>query len=370
MKIGIVTLMGFFNYGNRLQNFAVTHILRRLGYEAETMQFVLKDEMNHMDRLKEGIRHFVVSCPSFILDKIVFFVPENKKYKIMRTRKFYEFEKRYIPIRRVRAKSYRDICKKEMWKEYSYFVAGSDQIWNPDFAGNHYYFLDFAESRKRIAFAASIGYGDLSESVQERYTPLLKEMSYISVRETSAAKLIHKMTGKESEVFPDPTLLVDRKVWERMATRPEMILPQEYALTFFLGDMPKKAVAEFENKTHLTMIHMNRKEYPQYAFFSPAEFLYMIKHAKYVLTDSFHGSVFSIQFEKQFFVFERREEKTGDMFTRLTGLLSHFHIEKRKQSREYFTELSDISDDEWEKIKKQIANERRETLCKMKKVLK
>lgn len=202
MRIGIVTIEGYENYGNRLQNYATYKIMEKYGLEPVNIAFEIKSEI--LKASKSPTKRFL---KEFLPKRFLYWKRCHKRWKEERNKKFWRFTEETMgrPLR-IFVNQYKDITKKIKEEEFFCFIAGSDQIWNPDFEGDEYYFLTFAPPEKRIAFAASIGQSKLPEEVKDRYAPMLKEMKYISVREEAAAELIKEMIGHTVDILFDPTL--------------------------------------------------------------------------------------------------------------------------------------------------------------------
>lgn len=364
LKVAIVTMNGV-NYGNRLQNYALYYFLKKM----------LIDSKNIF--IYDLRKHIVVKKTSSILKKIVktimpvLFIKWYKKYHAgyLHIKKEYIFNKFtmiYMNSGYITLYHDNDIKNQINQNEYDYFIAGSDQIWNPDFAGNDYYFLDFAEPEKRIAFAASIGYETLPDEVLARYAKYWKKMRYISVREQSAADLIEKATGRKADVFLDPTMLLTQAEWKEIEEKPKFQLPEKYILCLFLGDEPENTVEAYRKGYGMETVRLEDKRYSDYYLTGPAEFIYLIEHAELVLTDSFHCTVFSIIFHKDFFVFKREDKNVKNMFTRLENLLEKMGFQDRGQKRdgtiqnkkiaaERFKKSDEIMQDEKQRVTKIMA---------------
>lgn len=354
MQVGIITLLGCNNYGNRFQNYAMYKLLKRYGAEPVNIEFRVKREF--IDISKSPMKRLV---KKLMPKKFIYYKQYLDEKVEKRTRSFHRFTKKTMgkPLV-IFANQYEDIAGKIKEEKFAYFIAGSDQIWNPEFAGGDYYFLTFAPPEKRIAFAASIGQSELSDEVKARYAPMLKEMKYISVREETAASLVQEMTGRRPDVMPDPTMLLERRQWEKLAKKPELSLPERYILVFFLGNLPGQAIKDFSKRKKLPVIYLNHRDYPDLYTLGPEKFLYVLKHASYVLTDSFHGTLFSILFERQFFVFRRKEAGIKDMFARMETLLQNFGLEEREQPWEGVGDTADILEKEWKQVRQKLEQER------------
>lgn len=322
-KVGILTLFGNDNYGNRLQNYAVYKLLQFCGGNPENI--VIDESQSKIKSLIKNLLPRKVLYSMYALKNKT----SNGYINYLRERNFESFNaamtfKKFI------------VCEENMlpatkFEAFDTVFVGSDQVWNPDFAGGDYYFLDFVESSKRVALTASIGYEELPKDVLERYTKHWKQMRYISVREDSAADIIEKAIGKRPDVFLDPTLLLTKEEWDAVSKKPVQKIPDKYILCLFLGKMPEKIKENYKKKYGIELVILNDVSFPDYYVQGPAEFLWLIKHAELILTDSFHCSVFSIIYHKQFWVFKRDDEFLESMFTRMDTLLTRFDMRDRIQ---------------------------------------
>lgn len=339
MKAAILTINSI-NYGNRLQNYAICHFLEKMSIDSKS--FYIYD-------LRKNV---VIKRTRGLLKKIVkiitpmSFLKWRKKYctDSLNIKKEYIFEKftvGHMNSEVITIYHDNDIKKHINRNEYTYFIAGSDQIWNPDFAGDYYFFLDFVESHKRIAFAASIGYEVLPDDVLAQYAEYWKNMRYISVREESAANLIETAIGRKVDVFLDPTMLLTQKEWKNISENPGFKLPERYILCLFLGNVPEDTIKDYQKALEMEVIKLNDKTYTDYYLAGPSEFLYLIEHADLILTDSFHCTVFSIIFHKDFYVFKREDE--NNMFTRLDNLLDKLGFQDRVQKSKRVNEREKIA---------------------------
>ena len=318
MKVSIVSLYGYFNYGNRLQNYAVQEILKGLGCNTTVIYIQTIKE-----RIREQLKRFYFSKAVGILIR-----PEPVlKNKYIRQKIFEDFNKKNILTKR-----YTAIDKID---DADFFVLGSDQVWNPkryNDVKKELFFLTFTESEKKICLAPSFGLSKLPENWKPYFAEKLNSFPMLSVREYSGAKIINELIGREAEVLIDPTLMIDKQEWLRLARKPKnMKIEDKYILNYFIGDFPESAVKKGEELA----IDMNYKVYnlldPEstelYAA-GPAEFLYLIEYASLVQTDSFHACVFAFLFGRPFLV-HAREGKDPDMFSRLETLLSKFNLERK-----------------------------------------
>ncbi len=322
MKVGIVTCYDNNNYGNRLQNYAVQQILKKQNVDVET---IVNDSIKQKRNLKisnffqRGIKK---------LYRIVF----ETRIVNKRRRNFEYFTNRYIKKT--------DFCitpdniKQNLNNDYDYFVAGSDQIWNPNWRLTNIDLLSFAEGRKRIAFSASIGAREIPKEKQEIFIKEIKKFKSISVREKNAEKIIEELTGrKDVMTLLDPTMLITIEEWDKIVKRPKVLNTDKYILTYFLGDLSnerKREIKRVAKENNCKIINLLDKKSKFYTT-GPSEFLYLEKNAFLICTDSFHACIFAILYEKPFFIFDR-EGEACDMMSRIDTLLETFNLQDRKYS--------------------------------------
>lgn len=339
-KIAIVTLNGYFNYGNRLQNYALQKSLESLGMKVETLVYFENAVQKSKPKSINRLINYIGKSPIELIYKISYrkWLVINKE-KIMesqskRSSVFKDFTRNYIKETDYVIKD--DEMLNNISQNYDYFVVGSDQVWNPHFINNlSFYFLSFIPKNKRIAYAPSFGVSTLEENIEEEYRKRLNEIEHISVREEEGASLIKKLINREVPVLIDPTMLLTQNQWMSVSKKANNRPNEGYLLTYFLGSInfhDKKKIYEIARKNNLAIIQLGSiKEFDTYQT-GPSEFIDYIKECSIFFTDSFHGCVFSIIFEKPFVVFNR-----GNMNSRIDTLLSKFNLETRK----------------WESVKKQ-----------------
>ena len=253
----------------------------------------------------------------------------------------------------------RENITKEWTEGIEHFVCGSDQIWNPYYATtSELAFCSFAPE-KTICLSPSFGVSEIPPYRKEEYSKYLRQIKTLSVRETAGKRIIKKLTGRDAEVLLDPTMVLPMEKWEMLCKEPEEKLPNHYILCYFLGRIDKSyfnKIKEFSKKTGLPVVMLFDITTPKYYTYDPAEVLYAIKNADYVLTDSFHGSVFSILFHKNFYVFTRNEGKVS-MNSRIETLLEKFGL----NSRLFNNRIEDISLQQWNTIDVLLDRERKRT---------
>lgn len=256
LKIGIITLNGYFNYGNRLQNYALQEYLSSLfnGSIVNTIWYLkynssLKENMITLN----NIRRYVFNRHGFKN-----FINSGKYvYKIIREYNFKKFSDKYI-------NSVFDYeVKPDLNNRYDYFIAGSDQIWNPYWVKDTTEFLQFADRNKRIAYAASFGVSKIPADKVEIVKKGLEGIDYISVREQAGAKIVKDLTGRDVPVLVDPTLLLTVEEWEKVMECPVWYRDEKYILVYFLSKLPDKIKKDIQNlaeKYKLKIVDLMDKE--------------------------------------------------------------------------------------------------------------
>lgn len=314
-KIGIITINDFGNYGNRLQCYAVQHYLESMGYSVENIYNTYR---------RSG---FIVNSIKKVIQLLKYF--SVRKNIDGRNQSFSEFNQH---IKFSEERILRGRFHKNLTDQYDFFIAGSDQVWNPYYtSGNETKFLHFASEEKRIAFSASMGVDHLPEHVTESYRQGLSRFRSISVREDTAKTIIEELTGrKDIEVLVDPTMLLTGIEWEKVSVKPGIPYNSRYILAYFLGGLGTRAaviksIAEKYSCEIIDIYDMNS------AFYTcgPQHFLELEKNAFLICTDSFHSAVFAFLFNRPFIVFDRENTKFN-MDSRIETFLSKFGLQQSR----------------------------------------
>jgi len=297
-KAGILTLFGEYNFGNRLQNYAVQEVLKNKGLEVETIKYMLRND-----------------------NSIVI----NNEREENRLKKFKEFNKKIKFSDEILYRSNETIDS--FGEDYDYIILGSDQIWNYSFEK---FFSgtplgSFAPKHKKFSISASFGVDYLPEKNSNIYNicqKYLKEIKDISVREFAGKEIVEKLTGRNDvEVLIDPTMMLTAEKWENLMKKPENLKNDKFIVKSFLGSVSEEVWEELRRiakENDCEIIDISDKNSPFYDV-GPAEFLYLEKNAFLVATDSFHSCVFAILFSTPFVVFER-QDKVKSMYSRIETL--------------------------------------------------
>jgi len=326
-KIGIITLNGYFNYGNRLQNFALQEILKSYNFEVETLWIKRSQTKKRENVLKRFLKVFLKPVNVAQRTKKILFPDKNKAKRIKR---FKEFSNQYIN------ESNYIISEQNLHEDilntFDFFVTGSDQVWNPFYIkGSSLFFLTFAPIEKRISYAASFGVSEIPKEHVENYKKWLSEMENISVREQDGVDIVKRLTNRNVPELIDPTLLISREDWLTITKEAKNKPKKEILLTYFLGKIPKstqKIINKYKREYKLTIVNLANPKYKKHYLTDPAEFLDYIYSARLFFTDSFHGALFSILFETPFIV-TNRKSKTPSMNSRIETLLTKFNLKSR-----------------------------------------
>ncbi len=199
---------------------------------------------------------------------------------------------------------YKDLSDKASTDCYEGVLAGSDQIWHPDKC-DPVFFLDFVKDKKRLSYGASMGKTDVNEDKKERFGQLINNFDSISVREQECADVISEYTDKEIAVHIDPTFLVSADEWRKYEVEYKIKKPYILLYMLYWNDECKTKIKELKKKTGLPVYAISSglsKVYADKHLFDvgPGEFLWLIDHAEYVVTSSFHGVAFSTVFNKKY----------------------------------------------------------------------
>lgn len=319
-KIGIITIISY-NFGNRLQNYALQYYLtKNYSIEVETV-------------LNNGLRN---TKRFYFLRKI-----KNKIFKStdnFNNDCFLKFDE-YINFSSNEITAYRWLND-----EYDYFISGSDQVWNPKIDRlREVDCLAGIKNHKRISYAASFGVSYIPQKYEKNIKKYIKNFKSISVRENSGKKIIEELTGRtDVEVLIDPTMLLTPDDWDRVSNKPCQINKfngKKYILNYFLGDIScevKNEIERFAKDNNCEIVNLLEKNDPFYGV-GPSEFLYLEKHAFLICTDSFHSSVFALLYNKPFVIFERKNTGSDSMYSRLDTLIEKFKLKYRKYNGKEIT---------------------------------
>lgn len=315
MKTATVTWISYNNYGTILQAYALQIKIEQLGFE-NTILDDTKIIQNQFVKKRRGFIH--QTEPISVKERIIGLVtdlPRIKRSILCRVnRKRYilpyeESQKRITEFKWDTLKIDKKVSANHLERlndKYDIFIAGSDQIWSvfPD-VFNPYYYLSFT-SKKKISYGPSLGTDIMDESIQAKIKELLTDYAAISVREKSSKYILSSILGRDVVWVVDPVLLHDKDFWASFGTKPKF--RRKYLLCYFLEnkDWYFQYAKKLAKRLHLKIVLIPSKwdflsnRYVFDGVVGIKEFVGLFANADFVLTDSYHGSLFSLLFEKNF----------------------------------------------------------------------
>ena len=322
-RANIFTQYGNYNYGNKLQNFAVQELLASIGVEAYTLRYTKR--LNLKQKVKDIVKLVIPKYRT------------NQLRSQQREKKFRIFDEK---IKKIGIREF-------FHKKADFIIEGSDQVWNPYYTRNDVIEnLNSIPGNKIIALSASIAIDNIPSEYYNLYKDHFNHVKYISVREEAGKETIMKMTDRgDVQVLLDPTMILDRSVWDNMMDKPKILGEQKYILCYFLGKISeerKRIIKKLSDECKAKVIYLMDKNDPYYTS-GPTEFIYLESHAELVCTDSFHSVVFAILYNRPFFVFNR-EDKDERMNSRLNTLLDRFGLKNHWYNKRCLAKDAQIKD--------------------------
>lgn len=322
-----------------MQAYALQNTLTNLGFHNEIIRYKKTNYLKQALRLLDIQVLKCVGSAKLKKGYVKIFDRKNSDTLLHRRNTFAKFIKENLKF----SKPY--IGRHNLEKgtsNYDGFVLGSDQVWHPMNLGGDFFTMTFIPDDKlKITYAPSFGVPVIPKSKISKYKSYLQRINKISVREISGQKIIKEIADRNAEVVVDPTLLLKKEDWDKM--KGERIISEKYIVCYFLGS--NKVHRDFARKLskitgckivaipHVTEYIKADKDFGDIipAEMGPSQFINLIANAQYVCTDSFHCSVFSLIYQKSFFVFERFAKETDAMSTntRIYSFLELFGLHTR-----------------------------------------
>lgn len=372
MKVGLVTVYNGYNYGSKLQAFALQNVLqKKLGVDVEIIAYNRSKDYRPWTVFRKIVR------------KIERHIEKDTKRTnnpyagsvSIRKKAFDEFDINYnltTPI-----SGYNNL--KKIVPNFDLFICGSDQVWSPDLIVTDFYTLYFVgKLKKTIAYAASFGIDKIPFAKRKSYKAFLNKIDYISVREKNGCELVKQLTGKDATWVLDPTLILDYNEWRALVSEKNSVFPVEkkYIFCYFLGEnqshrdfaekLSKKTGYDIISLPYIRGYNKADEEMNGEKLYNinPLQFVSLIANAEYICTDSFHGTVFSIIFEKQFFTLKRYSDQNKvSTNSRITSLLNMVGLSNRLVTSNIDIEqIKEISKDDYSTVCLKLEEERRHSL--------
>ena len=315
-KVGLLTWHYLDNYGSVLQAYALKEVFNKLKCDVEFINY-RKDAANNI---------FIN-----VLRNVYYYLNIFAKDEIKRKRSFFLFRKKYFK----ETKLFSNIEQLKNFNfNYNLYVCGSDQIW----ASNRYdeaYYLTFTDGKK-MSYAPSLVFDSFTKENKVKIKEYLKSFFSISLREKKGIEILKTFTNYDYTEVLDPTLLLKNTDWNKLIKK-ERVKGKDYVLCYFIGDDDKyrESVQKFSKDNNLKIKNIQLVDIHNFGEgnkkdASPVEFLELIRNAKYVLTDSYHGVLFSLNYNKNFYAFKRFSNKSKDNQNgRIENILNICKLENR-----------------------------------------
>jgi hypothetical protein len=356
--IGICIKYYHENYGGMLQAFATTQVFDRMLIPYELIRY----------EKKKSIAFAIKSLPRLLNRVLV-----NDKYELIQKKinlkRHSEFGKNNV----IRMKAFAQFRETHFTKlsptyvgfvelrkaaaAYTAVVTGSDQLWSPAGLPTNFYNLQFVPvGVRKISYASSFGVKNIPWYQRLRTAAFLNRIEYISMREKRGAENVKALVGRDVPVVLDPVFMFNADQWN-MLIPVELQYNEPYIFAYLLGNNSeqRKSVVELSRKSGLKVVslrHLDQyveedENFGDYAPYDvgPTEFLNLIRGAQYICTDSFHGSVFSIIYRKQFIIFNRYcEQSKHSKNSRIDTLCKNLALEERRFNKDIAVEMTKYID--------------------------
>lgn len=353
-KIGLCICYDTKNYGSMLQALATCEVLSSFGYDYEIIRYTRKKTLGllfrSIGRIPNEIkkRRFQKKC-KIILSKY----PKIQKEIARRERCFEAFITRFFYKISSKCDTFKQLKKLSL--SYDAVIVGSDQLWRPEGYSTGFYNLLFVpDNIPKISYSTSFGTQDIPNSKKRVAKKFLKRFSAISVREIQGCQIIKQLIGNTVPITLDPTLLFTSKEWKKMLGKVEIENKEKYIFCYFLGKNPEHREQALKLKALtgyriITLPHLDEVVENDFSFgdeqlfnIDPVKFFYLVEGAEYILTDSFHGTVFSILNRKKFMTFNRYSEQSkNSRNSRIDSLFTLLNL----QVRRYNGQIENIFDE-------------------------
>lgn len=334
MKVGVLTFHRASNYGTALQAFATMEALKSLGFDAELIDY--RPECTERTLRPRHLRKAksMKEAASILINRVIYGNQHNEKI-----RRFLEFIDKMPCGAEV---CYTPEKVASVAQDYDVIISGSDQLWNLWVTeGDLTYVFPFAHPKK-LSYGSSFGERTISRERQELMAPWLREFTYLGLREKTALQLTQQILGPEYDdrLFRvvDPTLLLDADTWKKQMA-PNVKLPQGgYILTYYMLESPliRTLSEKLQKDTGLPVVNLKPtkrqalyRQGTNMMWAGPREFLSCYAGAKYVVTNSFHGTAFAINFEVPMYVTPVPVSTAGELSARMIDVLDWYGLSER-----------------------------------------
>jgi hypothetical protein len=335
-RVGLLSIPRYYNYGTQLQLFALKTAIETAGYDCEALDYVKRFVEPAPTRRR--LANIVARPHRLVLGAgaraYAHYVAKRESVGLQKSK---DFEAETLNLSGPRYTEPADFHAPP--PDHDAFVVGSDQLWNPlGHLGDTAFFLKFAPPERRIAYAPSVGVSELDAEAQEWIRSGVDGLTHLSVREETGARLIEEVSGRRPRVVVDPTLLVGAERWAA-ESRTSRYGTGDYVLQYTLagdryirdqGDAIARALGcpRVVIPKHRRDVLNTRSNVVNAWDVGPREFLDLFRRARFVLTDSFHGTIFSVRFGRPFYSFRRYGEESA-AFSRIEDFLGRIGLDDR-----------------------------------------
>lgn len=356
-QVGICACYATKNYGSMLQAFATQAAIEKLGFRTEFIRYKKKQTFLSCLRQIPRLLNSNLMFDKWMLIKkkmLICMHPAIKAQDKKRNDRFYDFGKRYYKCFSEEYYGYEAL--KKAADKYETVLVGSDQLWTPGGLPTNFYNLMFVPDEvNKVSYATSFGVSNIPWYQKRRTKKYLSRIDYLSVRELRGAEMVSSLACREVKIVADPTLLLTAPEWDEVIPKKEVVA-EPYIFCYFLGknEMHRELGEELSRITGLRIISTpfldsfvkRDLHFGDEQRFStgPDDFVNLIRNAEYVLTDSFHGTVFSILYHKQFLTLSRFFSGTQSRNSRIESILHLVGLEKRLFKQDVFREIRDFID--------------------------
>lgn len=365
--VGIITMHKVVNYGSALQAYALQKVIADMGYNCEIIDYIYPNSYHlNEQELQQTLK---ITWKSYVMK----YLPVKSAWRNIQSRKdkIKKFWEKYFKLG---SRVY--LTPGELQNAppvYDIYVTGSDQVWNPRFMkGDPSFFLSFApDGAQKVSFSSSFACAEIPDSHVSAYKKLLSEYSHISVREQNGARLIKGLLGRDMTVTLDPTLLLTPVEWKNLCPASKRKSPKKYILAYVLSyafnvipyiyDLIKHVRKELDYEVvFLGVVPKELKHVAKSAIgIGPLEFLELFENASFVVTSSFHGTSFAVNYNIPFYTVV---DHNGSKDDRQLSLLRTLGIESRAVP--VGTDFSALRQEAWdaEEVQRNLAIQRDSSL--------
>ena len=358
-KVAIITVLDNTNYGTYLQALALGLVIKNLGYKVEIIDYVrsFMTKKSILSRSKNPIKRIY---------NTLFNIPQQEKLK----KKDKAFLQHFLTLTPQTYISFQAL--KDNPPIADIYVTGSDQVWNSTYNRgiDRSYYLDFApHNSKRISYAASIGMKDFPKEEKNEVYNLLQQYSHITVRENDAKNILNHLSFNHVDVVLDPTLLLNKEAWGNIIKEFTPIKTDPFILVYTVETKQENKLIEYYAKILAQKYsckiyevsyngYLKRLKFADKHFLraTPDIFIQLMYQAKFVIVSSFHGTAFSINFNKQFLTISPNRFNS-----RVNNILELCHLKNRLITSQNY-DIDNMSEIDFMEVNTILNNERKKSI--------